>query len=628
MDRTQGIGILLLFIVFLGYFQLTKPGPEEMARLKRVQDSISQAEKASEAGLRNSESTTLQAAPVPDSVAVKQYSEQYGAFGAAMAGDNLNVTIENDKLKLTFSSKGGVISEALVKDHYKITEDAEHNQTKEPLRLMEDEKNRFEYLLPSKANGNVSTADLNFTPQVNGNAVTMTASLAGGGTIVQKYVLQPDSYVVDHALQLNGVNQLLDPASNKLRFRWHHYLDKLELNQNFEKFYSSIYFKEVDESSDYCNCRADDQENTEDKQLEWVSHVNQFFNTSIITKNKRFTNGSFTTKILEKEDTDLKLVKSEYDIPLDLVASESIETSMYIGPNQFENLTVFENKLEEIIPFGRSIFGTINRWVIRPVFNFLSSFIGSKGVVIVVLIFILKMILYPLMYKMLHSQAKMGMLKPEIAAIREKFPDDQQKVQMETMKMYREYGVSPLGGCMPMLMQMPIWYALFRFFPASITFRQEPFLWATDLSSYDVLAWLPNGLDIPMFGSHISLFTLLWAITSIMYAYYNMRHMDTAANPAIKYVQYVMPVTFLVFFNSYASGLTVYMFFSNVFNILQTVLTKKFVFKDEKLRAELDVNKSKPKKKGGFQSRLEDAMRQQEELAKKNSNVTRKKKKR
>ena len=195
--------------------------------------------------------------------------------------------------------------------------------------------------------------------------------------------------------------------------------------------------------------------------------------------------------------------------------------------------------------------------------------------------------------------------------------DEPQAQQMETMKLYREYGVSPLGGCMPMIVQMPIWYALFRFFPASITFRQEPFLWATDLSSYDVLFIMP--WEIPAFGQHVSLFTILWAATTLIYTYYNTKHMDMGGNPAMKYVQYFMPLMFLVFFNNYASGLTCYMFFSNLINILQTVLTKKFVFDDEKIRAELEVQKSKPKKKGGFQSRLEEAMKQQDAKKKKES---------
>ncbi|MBK9583683.1 MAG: membrane protein insertase YidC [Saprospiraceae bacterium] len=222
------------------------------------------------------------------------------------------------------------------------------------------------------------------------------------------------------------------------------------------------------------------------------------------------------------------------------------------------------------------------------------------------------MALYPLMYKMLYSQAKMGALKPELAHLKEKYKDDMQKQQMETMKIYREYGVSPLGGCLPMLLQMPIWYALFRFFPASITFRQEPFLWATDLSSYDVLFNL--GFEIPFFGAHVSLFTLLWAVSTIVYTYYNMQNMDLSANPAMKYVQYLMPIMFLAFFNNYASGLTCYMFFSNLINILQTVVTKNYIFDENKIRAELMKEKEKPKKKSGFQAKLEEAMKQQQAI--------------
>jgi len=218
----------------------------------------------------------------------------------------------------------------------------------------------------------------------------------------------------------------------------------------------------------------------------------------------------------------------------------------------------------------------------------------------------------------------MSALKPELTQLKEKYKDDQQKQQMETMKIYREYGVSPLGGCLPMLAQMPIWYALFRFFPASITFRQEAFLWANDLSSYDVIAYLP--FNIPAFGSHISLFTILWAISTILYSFYNMKHMDMSANPAMKYIQYLMPVTFLVFFNGYASGLTCYMFFSNLFNVGQTIVTKKFIFDEDEIRTKLLKEKEKPKKKGGFQAKLEEALKQQQEIQKRQSQQRKKKK--
>jgi YidC/Oxa1 family membrane protein insertase len=214
---------------------------------------------------------------------------------------------------------------------------------------------------------------------------------------------------------------------------------------------------------------------------------------------------------------------------------------------------------------------------------------------------------------MLYSQSKMAALKPQIEQLKAKFKSDPQQQQVETMKMYREFGVNPLGGCLPMLAQMPIWFALYRFFPASIEFRQAPFLWATDLSSYDVITKLP--FEVPFgFGSHLSLFTLLWAITTLIYTYFNTKDMDMSANPAMKYMQYIMPLFFLGFFNSYASGLTAYLLFSNVINIGQTVVTKKFVIDHDKIKTKLEANKAKPKKKSGFQARLENALKEQQKI--------------
>ena len=226
--------------------------------------------------------------------------------------------------------------------------------------------------------------------------------------------------------------------------------------------------------------------------------------------------------------------------------------------------------------------GSVNRWIVRPLFMLLSSFIGNVGIVILLLTLIVKLGVYPLTYKMIHSQSKMAALKPQLANLKDKFKDDQQKMSMEQMKLYREFGVNPMGGCFPMLIQMPIWFALYRFFPASIEFRQEGFLWATDLSTYDVITYLP--FEIPFYGEHISLFTLLWAAATVGYSWYNMRHLDMSSmsNPAMKYMQYAMPVMFLFFFNSFASGLTCYLFFSSLFNIGQTLVTKNLVEKNTK----------------------------------------------
>ena len=626
MDKNQVIGFILILMIVLGWSYIAAPSAEEIERQQYLQDSIKQAELNLEQASLNSEAaqTTVNNSSITDSVLIEQRGQDYGIFASSSVGEEQFYTIENELIKLKLTSKGGIIKEATLKEHKKIIKAEDGTKVKTDLKLLEDDKNRFEYILPLGAK-QISTMDLFFTAaNADKNSVSFVAN-AGNGSIVQTYSLNPDSYKVDYDIQFKGLQNSIDRSTDKIKLRWLNYLDKLELNTTFEKYYTTTYYKEVDEDSDYCSCRGDDEENEDDKSLKWVSGVNQFFNTSLISKDVPFAGGNFEVQMMDADNEDIKLLSTTLGIPYQHNSSERFGMDLFIGPNEFDRLKGMNNGLEQIIPYGRSIFGTLNRYLIRPSFNFLNKFISSKGIVIIVLIFIIKMLLYPLMYKMLHSQAKMSALKPDIAKMTSKFKDDPQKKQMETMKLYREYGVSPLGGCMPMAMQMPIWYALFRFFPADITFRQEPFLWASDLSSYDVFFNLP--FTIPAFGSHVSLFTILWAISTVLYTYYNTKHMDMSANPAMKYVQYFMPLMFLVFFNNYASGLTCYMFFSTLFNILQTVITKKFVFDDEKIRAELQKEKSKPKKKSGFSARLEEAMKQQQmqaEKAKQSGKNTRK----
>lgn len=617
MERNQIIGFILLMGLFFAWMYTTAPTQEQIERQQFVRDSIEQVQLAQKEFEEGGSQPMTQAATVVspnDSVAVNQLNAQYGAVGQMMAGSEKIESLSNDVFTIDFSTKGGRIIGTTLSQHDKVTLDENRDEIKENL-LLGNDKSRFEYIFNSKQGTKISTADLIFQAKKTDNSISFESVGAGGSKIEQIYTISPGSYTVDYQLKIDGAKQILDPSEDKIRFRWHEYLNKIELNQTFEQFYSTIYFKPDDDNSDYCNCRGDDVEEDEDEKIEWMAHTNQFFNMSIMPQGQTYSNTYFETKTLGEDSDYMKLTKGEGDLALQGGATENFNFKMYLGPNEFNTLRSFDNGLDEIIPFGRSIFGSINRYIIRPSFNFLSKYIGSKGVVIIVMIFILKMLLYPFMYKMLYSQAKMGALKPKLSGLKDKYKDDAQRIQMETMKIYREYGVSPLGGCMPMILQMPIWYALFRFFPASITFRQEPFLWASDLSSFDVIGWLP--FEIPMFGQHLSLFTILWAISTVAYTYYNTKHMDMSANPAMKYVQYFMPIMFLVFFNNYAAGLTCYMFFSNLFNILQTVITKKFVFDDDKIRAELEVEKAKPKKKkSGFQERLEEAMKAQQELQK------------
>tara|TARA_Y100000385_G_scaffold291590_1_gene370507 strand:- start:16206 stop:17984 length:1779 start_codon:yes stop_codon:yes gene_type:complete len=561
----------------------------------------------SEIGGTEQKSQVTNPVPQTDSLASAALLGQYGVFSTAASGEVELSTIENDKLKITFSSKGGKIVKAELKEHLKIRKNKEGVEETSQVTLMDNERNKFEYLL-NLNNKTISSEDLYFTSDKTGNQVTFTATTSNGGSFQQIYDLG-EGYDLSYQIKFNGLQNDLSRTEASVKMNWINVLNAIEQNEMWPSRYSSVYFKEKDDDSDYCNCMADDLIEEPEKKIEWVSHAHQFFNTSIMSGETPFDGGSFSTEMIEDPD-ELKTIGSQLNIPYNNGAAESIAMTMYIGPNEYENLDSYGVGLETIIPYGRSIFGDINRVVIRPSFNFLSKFISSKGLVILILIFIIKMLLYPLYYKMLYSQAKMGVLKPELAHLKTKFKDDAQKIQMETMKVYREYGVNPMGGCLPMIIQIPIWYALFRFFPASITFRQEAFLWANDLSSYDAFISLP--FTLPMFGAHLSLFTILWAISQVVYTYYNMKHMDMSANPAMKYVQYLMPLMFFVYFNTYASGLTCYMFFSQLMNILQTVITKKYVFNDEKIKSELDLNKANPKKKGKFQQRLEDAMKQQQ----------------
>ncbi len=602
MDRNQVIGFVLIFLILVVWSIINQPTAEEIEQAKAEEAvRIAQQEEAV-----RTETSTPAFTPTADTIVSQAQSD---LTPKPIQIPEQTSTLSNDLITLSFSSKGGRLTGSALSDYDKIVI-SDEGRTKTPVELFEDNKNRFNFKLPFR-NRTINTDNLDFSPQITGSTLTYRANTNEGGYIEQRYTLKEDSYRIDYSVRFVGVQNEIIPGQ-KITLEIDNYLDPIEENVQFEKTYSTVYFKEVEDDSENCSCRGNDTKDRENTKIEWTSFANQFFNTTLVARSAPFDGLVATTEMLGDQTEDLKKTTALMNIPFNGSSDEAFDMEMYIGPNEYRRLRAFDNDLEEIIPFGRSIFGDINRLFIRPFFDWLSQFIGSKGMVIIVLIFIIKMALYPLTYKMLHSQAKMGALKPQLAGLKSKFKDDAQKVQMETMKVYREYGVSPFGGCFPMIAQIPIWYALFRFFPASITFRQEAFLWAHDLSSYDVFVNLP--FHIPTFGAHLSLFTILWAVTQVIYTYYNSMHMDMSANPAMKYVQYLMPIMFLAFFNSYASGLTCYMLFSTIFNIAQTVVTKKFVFDEEKILAELNIQKAKPKKKNSFQARLEEAMKRQQEV--------------
>ena len=615
MDKTnlnQIIGITLIFAILFYWAKINEPTEAQIAEQQRIRDSIKAAMVEDKEVTPIIESPTI--VDLPDSVRNVQAVATHGVFASAAMGEEQTTTIENDLMTVVFTNKGGRIKEVVLKEYQKSKLDTAKVVQKSVLKLLEDNKNKFEYFLPMNnlATGQIRTSSLYFTPTVSGKNIVFRANAGNGRYFEQKYSINEGTYAIDYTIKLVGLDDEVD-ASN-IQLNWVNYLDKIEENVKYARSYTAAYVYTTDEDLEDCGCTGNEEESP-DERVKWVSHSNQFFNSTIQAKEGSFKKALLTAEMLDEEDENLKKLTTNLSVPME---SGAFAMNFYVGPNEYERLKAQGDGLEDIIPFGSSIFGTINRWLIRPSFSFLNSFISNKGIAIIVMTLLVKLLLFPLTYKMVYSQQKMAALKPRMAKMKEKFGDDQQAAQMETMKMYREYGVNPLGGCLPIAAQMPIWFALFRFFPASIEFRQAPFLWAHDLSSFDVFAWLP--FEIPFYGLHVSLFTLLYAVSMILYTVYNSKQMDMSSMGGgqqaqmMMYMQYFMPIMFLFFFNNYAAGLTTYMFTSNMMNVSQMIFTKKVLINKDKIEQELQASKAKPKKKGGFSERLAEAMKEQQKL--------------
>ena len=610
---------MLIILLFLTWQWVVAPSAAEIEQQQHYEDSLAAlTETQLQEGQKLEPAAAADTVPVAlsDSARLAQYGGRFGAFAASASGTAEDVVLENDLLKLTINTKGGTVRQAELKQYAKVVEQEDDSEVSLPLLLLEDEKNKFEYIIPVSgvAGEGVRTSELYFQPTLEGNTLRLRAAVDGGGYFEQRYTLEDGQYLINYDIQFEGLGSVMAATNGTVQLHWENHLDKIEKNAQYEANYSTLYYKPVDDGTDYCSCTSDDTENLDNQALKWVAASQQFF-TSALIADDRFASAVLTT-VADRDrlgEDELKTLISDIQLPIGASGSETFGMSFYVGPNEFERLRAIGYDLSDVVSFGSSIFGSINRWIIRPLFNFLSGFIGNMGIAILVLTLLVKMLVYPLTYKMLVSQTKMQVLKPEIEKIKAKHKDDASGAQMETMKLYQEYGASPLGGCLPMVLQMPIWFALYRFFPASISFRQENFLWANDLSTYDSILRLPEW--IPFMQGHLSLFAVLWAITTVIYAYYNSRHMDYSAQPMMKYFQYIMPLMFLGFFNSFAAGLTCYLFFSNVFNIAQTVITKNFIIDQDKLLAKLNANKAKPKKKGGFSARLQEALAEQQRQA-------------
>jgi len=554
-----------------------------------------------------------------------------GSFASSLTGTEETVTLENDSLKVEFSTKGGIITRATLKG-YKAWNAPQ-------VVLFDKGDNDYSFTLSNNTQ-RFETKNFFFTPQkLNDSTVVMNLELEGGAQWGLKYTLLKGSYMVRMEMVQKGMNSVIPLNINLIDLDWHQKISRHEEGKMFEERNSGIYYKFAGEGGDvkYTSESSSDEKEIQEK-LKWVSAKNQFF-SSVLIADSVMSSAKLTSVPTEKGTPEyekyLKDVNIHTMIPYSSASATPASFYFYLGPNRYHMLSSYDKyspkedlKLTHLIPLGWKLFRWINTGVIIPIFDWLGKFMSNYGLIILVLTIIIKIVLSPLTYKSYISQAKMRILAPDIAKINEKYPnqEDALKKQQKTMELYRQAGASPFGGCLPMLLQMPILIAMFTFFPSCIELRGEPFLWANDLSAPDkIWEW---SAQIPFissfFGNHISLFCLLMTVTNIAYTYITTKSQaQSQSMPGMKWMMYLMPIMFMVFFNNYASGLSYYYFISLLITIIQTYSCRLFVTED-KVRATIAANAAKPKKKSKWLERMEEAQKMQQQQQKKRNSAQRK----
>jgi YidC/Oxa1 family membrane protein insertase len=600
MDRNTFTGLFLIMIVFAGSFYFFKPSEAE---IKQEQQRVS-ADSARKAGVTPDSIATplVAAAPTIDSAALK------GPFGSNITGEQTTTVIENEKLKLTFTNKGGKILSVEVKE--------EKTYTGAPLVLFNGDQNKFGLNL-NIGGKIINTNDLYFTAAKSSpTAITMRATYGDGKFIEYVYNLKANSNNIDFNINLNGLNQVIQ--GNSIGLNWETVLLEQEKSVKNEQRYSAPYYKYAEETPDHIGTDKDVKEELSEGKIEWIAFKQHFFSGVLIPKDG-FEKGNLEVKV-STEKGKVKWYGANMQLKFNQLASQNYAMTFYFGNNKFSELKKQGHEIEKLVEMGYWPLKYINRFVVLPVFNFLEGFGWNYGLIILVLTILLKVVLSPLTYKSYVSMAKMRILKPEMDEIKAKVGDDNPTLlQQEYLKLYKQVGVNPIGGCLPMVLQLPIVMAFFFFFPNLFELRGQSFLWMNDLSTYD--EFVKFGFTIPFIGDHLSLMCILMTVSTLIYTYYN--NQISGATGQMKYIGYIMPIVFLGVLNDYPAGLNYYYFLANMLTFGQQFLIKKMV-NDDKIHAILKENKTKPKeekKKSKFQSRLDDYMRQQQQTkiqAKKN----------
>lgn len=613
MDRNTLIGLLIIGALLIGYSLLNKPARERQRQeYQRIQDSLAnvqrlEAQKDSiQLVVAEKEKTAETQQAVPGGH--ENLEDIYGDFAVSATGEKKFITLENDLIRLKIATLGG--------RPYSVELKKYQTYDSLPLILFDGDSTVFG-LNFFASNRSINTDQLYFVPSRSEGDIIVTDQpeelsmklYAGEDKYIEYiYTVTPGEYMVGFNMHFHNMNEILAGVTEYLDFNWEMYVPGFELGRMNELNYTTILLKHYQEDEvERFNPRTKKDVTEKDipTKIQWIASKQQFFSSVLIAKDY-FSNAYLISTKLGNDNKYLKTFSAKIGMPFERKPDYSLEMSMYLGPNSVTTLKKYGIKLEEVVNLGGLMSRVISKYIIIPIFNFLNRFISNYGLIILLLTIIIKIILLPLTYRSYISMAKMKVLKPEIDKINEKIPKEKaMERQQATMALYKKAGVSPMGGCLPMLLQMPILIAMFRFFPTSIELRQQSFLWAHDLSTYDSILQLP--FTIPMYGDHVSLFTLLMTASTVLTS--RLSQQTTASSqqmPGMKSMMYLMPIMFMFILNNYSAALTYYYFLANILTFGQNYFFKFFV-NDEDLHRKMQENKNKaPKKKSGFQKRLED----------------------
>ncbi|MDG1888896.1 MAG: membrane protein insertase YidC [Flavobacteriaceae bacterium] len=587
-DPLQFIGFLLISVILMFWFYDNQSNIIENQQGAGVENVLDQVE--------------------DDSISLNNTEEDYNDFEVDEDFTEEVITLENDNILFEISTNGADIKKLLLKDF--------NNYNDDPLFLVNNNKSIFSYNIPIGRNSIISSRDLNYSAEIikDKSILKLTAVIDTQRSLELTYSLEENSSILDFDLRLNDSDR--NSSYDQLELVWGKDSFRNSKSIDYENRYTALSYGFEDEKDSWLSVAGTSNKNINN--VNWISFREHFFSSILILNNETNNVEISSENLASNETLDNKFTKRfKANIPLSLDSDNDLSFRMYYGPTDYETLKEYNLSLENSVDMGWGIFGWLNRFIFFPLFSFLTSYF-SYGISIILMTIIVKVSISPLTYKSYLSQIKMKILKPELEIINEKFKDDAMKKQQETMKLYTKSGANPMSGCLPAFLQMPIFFALFVFFPAAFSLRQKSFLWADDLSSYDSI--LDLGFYIPLYGDHISLFPILASISIFFYTKMTSGQQMMSASQTggvnMKLIMYMMPLMMLFFFNNYASGLSLYYFISNVLTIILMLIIKNFIIDDNKILTEIEENKKKPVKAGGFRARLQKALEEAEKQKK------------